>query len=73
MLLAQIIGPSSEPTGRVWYCLRRTFSDYLHLVCCLQAGVERIIVNGRVRFQFRPLLGELPIIGGMQVQPHHSL
>lgn len=32
----------------------------------LRAGIERIIVNGRVRFMFKPLLGELPIIGGMQ-------
>ena len=39
----------------------------MRLSSVMQAGLERIIVNGRVRFMFRPLLGELPIIGGLQV------
>lgn len=49
--------------------IKPTYSDGLSIVSSfVQAGIERIIVNGRIRFQFRPLLGELPIIGGMQVE-----
>lgn len=39
----------------------------------IQAGIERIIINGSVRLMWKPLLGELPIIGGMQASSYNQI
>ena len=35
----------------------------------LQAGVQKLIMNGRLRVSFKPLLNSVPIIAAIQVRP----
>lgn len=43
----------------------RICTGYLSL---LQAGVQKLIMNGRLRVSFKPLLNSVPIIAAIQVR-----
>ena len=46
--------------------------DYLNFEWqCLQVGVEKVTLNGRVRITLKPLMDEMPIVAAMQVRPFH--
>ncbi len=38
---------------------------------CVQVGVEKVTLNGRVRITLKPLMDEMPIVAAMQVRPFH--
>lgn len=54
-------------------CHLMTLGESQHCIYCkslweLQAGVENMVMSGRVRLIFTPLLDTLPIIGAIQVR-----